>query len=82
MRAALTLAAVSLIGGATPAVAEAADPYPDSAGTVCKSGVVKAHYSARYYRVKDAMGARTPGRNIRRYGLTGKRRSKCKHLRR
>jgi Transglycosylase-like domain len=76
------IAATAALALVLPATAQARDPFPHSAGTVCKSAVVKAHYSARYYRVKQAHGTRTPGRNIRRYGLNGKRKSKCKHLRR
>lgn len=79
----LTIATIAVLAVvAWPTTASARDPYPHSAGTKCKSAVVKAHYSARYYRVKERHGTRTPGRNIRRYGLSGKRKSKCKHLRR
>lgn len=78
----LPLALIAVMALALPATAQARDPFPKSAGTVCKSGVVKAHYSARYYRVKAVHGTRTPGRNIRRYGLNNHRKSKCKHLRR
>ena len=73
MRTTTIAAVAALATAALPAAAEARDPYPKSAGTICRDAVVKAHYSARYYRVQDAMGTRTPGRNIRRYGLNGKR---------
>ena len=82
MRPTIIAATAALAAVALPATADARDPYPKSAGTVCKNALVKAHYSARYYRVQDMHGTRTPGRNIRRYGLNGHRKSKCKHLRR
>lgn len=63
-----------------PGVANA-DTGPRSKGTVCKSQVIKAHYSANYRKVANAYGTRKPGRNIRKYGLSNKRKAKCKHLR-
>jgi Transglycosylase-like domain len=78
----LPLALIAVLALALPTTASARDPFPKSAGTKCKSAVIKAHYSARYYRVKARHGTRTPGRNIRRYGLNNHRKSKCKHLRR
>jgi len=78
MRFISTLAA-SVIAALVLAVPVSAAPGP-SAGTVCADQKLKAHYSANYY-VRDAHGKRAPGRNIRRDGLTDRRKAKCRHLR-
>lgn len=46
-----------------------------------KQSLVNA-YSASYYAVAKSHGRRAPGRNIRRWGLTEKTKSQCRHLRR
>lgn len=45
----------------------------------CRRSIESA-YSRRYYRVARKLGRRAPGRNIRRYGLTDRRRTQCHQL--
>lgn len=63
------------------AVPASASPRPESSGTKCKEQPLLAHYSGNYHKVRDSHGKRAPGRNIRKYGLSNKRKSKCKQIR-
>jgi soluble lytic murein transglycosylase-like protein len=65
-------AAVLLLAGTA-----SADPH-----TSCESKPVKMTYSRLYYAVAKRHGTRTPGRNIRRHGLTDHKKSRCRDLRR
>lgn len=52
-----------------------------AARTECHSKALVNAYSANYHAVKKAFTKRAPGRNIRKWGLSKKRASKCRHLR-
>jgi len=75
----------ALIGGLAAVVflfvPSAANAHHAS-GTKCHNKALITSYSAHYYAVRETFGKRAPGRNIRKYGLTDQRRSKCRHLRR
>lgn len=77
----ITIVVALAVAAILPAGAQA-DTGSKSKGTVCKSQAIKAHYSGNYQRVAKKYGTRKPGRNIRKFGLTEKRKAKCKHLRR
>jgi hypothetical protein len=72
--AASTAATVALLS--IPATA-AADPH-----TTCRSTTVKTNYTRLYYKTARVHGPRTPGRNIRRHGMTSGRKSRCRDLQR
>ena len=48
--------------------------------TSCNNAKLVAAYSANYHAVANAHGKRAPGRNIRKWGLSKARKSKCRHL--
>src|SRR4051794_10462093 len=72
--AASTAATVALLS--IPATT-AADPH-----TTCRSTTVKTNYTRLYYKTARVHGPRTPGRNIRRHGMTSGRKSRCRDLQR
>jgi hypothetical protein len=75
MRKTITLIASVIaipLGLAAPAQAER---------TTCENRSLKKNYSAHYYAVAGEHGKRAPGRNIRKWGLTKTKQSKCRHLR-
>ena len=49
--------------------------------TSCANQALLQSYSANYHMVRKAHGTRAPGRNIRKWGLSKSRQSKCSHLR-
>lgn len=48
--------------------------------TSCSNAKLVASYSANYHAVAKMHGSRAPGRNIRKWGLSESRKSKCRHL--
>ena len=48
--------------------------------TSCNNTKLVNAYSANYHAVAKAHGKRAPGRNVRRWGLSETRKSKCRHL--
>lgn len=46
----------------------------------CGNDKLLASYSANYYAVAKLHGKRAPGRNIRKWGLSEKHKSKCRHI--
>jgi len=48
--------------------------------TSCSNAKLVDSYSANYHAVARAHGRRAPGRNIRRWGLSESRKSKCGHI--
>src|SRR3982751_3865870 len=49
--------------------------------TSCKNTKLVNSYTATYYAVARLHGKRAPGRNIRKWGLSKTRKSKCRHIR-
>lgn len=62
---------------ALPATASARAPRTD-----CGYKPYLTHYSQHYHAVKKLHGKRAPGRNIRKWGLSPKKHSSCKDIRR
>jgi Transglycosylase-like domain len=48
--------------------------------TSCSNDKLVTSYSANYHAVRKAHGTRAPGRNIRKWGLSESRKSKCRHI--
>jgi|tagenome__1003787_1003787.scaffolds.fasta_scaffold20712471_1 hypothetical protein len=48
--------------------------------TSCNNTKLVTSYSANYHAVAKLHGKRAPGRNIRKWGLSKTRKSKCRHL--
>ena len=48
--------------------------------TSCNADKLLGSYSASYHAVKREHGRRAPGRNIRKWGLSKARKSKCRHI--
>lgn len=48
--------------------------------TTCQANSLLTKYSANYHAVKKLHGARTPGRNIRKWGLQNGKPSSCRQL--
>lgn len=59
----------------------AAPAQADTARTLCEKDKLADSYSANYYSVAKLHGKRAPGRNIRKWGLSTERKSRCKDLR-
>lgn len=48
--------------------------------TSCNNTKLVTSYTINYYAVAKSHGKRAPGRNIRKWGLSKKHKSKCRHL--
>lgn len=72
------LFAAMLIAAVVPALPTPAAAAPD---TRCANDKLKESYSAHWFAVKAKLGSPTQGRNIRRDGMTGGRKSRCSDLR-
>jgi hypothetical protein len=71
----LAASVAATVALAVPSTA-AADPH-----TSCASSIVKTRYTRLYHKTARVHGRRQPGRNIRRYGMTSGRKSRCADLR-
>lgn len=49
--------------------------------TSCNNAKLVYNYSINYFAVRKLHGRRAPGRNIRKWGLSNSRKSKCRHIR-
>ena len=52
----------------------------DAPRTVCTDRELRNSYSAQYHAVRQEQGKRAPGRNIRKWGLSNGKPSRCRHL--
>ena len=48
--------------------------------TSCNNAKLVNSYSANYHAVAKSHGTRAPGRNIRKWGMSKARKSKCRHI--
>lgn len=76
MSKAITVAAAAIVLAA-PTAAVAHGP-----NNTCDDGNLLTAYSANWHAVAETHGKRAPGRNIRAWGLSDRRKASCRHIRR
>ena len=75
MRTTLTAIAMSVAVALAPGVADAKQKR-----NTCSANKLLTNYSANYHAVAKLHGKQAPGRNIRKWGLSETRKSKCRHI--